>query len=65
MTCNEELKQLMAEKGLSQEEISKYTGYALDTVKAWCATPDTDRYREMKPRAMRALTLELKERKIV
>jgi len=64
MTCNEELKQLMIKKELSQEMISEYTGYSLDTVKAWCANSDTGRYREMKPRAMRALKLELKERKI-
>jgi len=64
MTLNEELKNIMTDKELDQETVSEYTGYSLDSVKAWCANPDTGRYREMKPRAMKLLKLELKDRKI-
>jgi len=66
MTLNEELKQLMALHNLSQEVVSEYTGYSVETVKAWRSDPSREnkRYREMKPRAMKTLKFELKDRKI-
>lgn len=66
MTLNEELKRLMDKYDLTQEEISELTGYSIESVKAWCSNPvpENKRYREMKPRAMKLLKLELKDRKI-
>jgi len=66
MTLNEELKQLMGRYNLTQDVVSEYTGYSIETVKAWCSgpAPENKRYREMKPRAMKTLKLELKDRKI-
>jgi len=65
MTNNEKLKTIMQDKTLTQKDVSEISGYSLDLVKAWCSDPRKNkRYREMLDRQLRALELEIKERKI-
>lgn len=44
---------------LTQDEVAEITGYTLDTVKAWCTSDNSERYRPMIDRAWRLYTLGL------
>lgn len=59
---NVELKKLIQAYGLSLDDVSAYTDYSLDMVKAWVSNPDSARYRTMQDRALRLLKYEIDAR---
>lgn len=63
MSNNEELKKLMEVIPLTQAEVADLTeSKSVDTVKGWCASKDSTRYRNMPDSKMKLLKIELKER---
>lgn len=61
---NVELKKLIRAYGLTLDDVSAYTDYSLDMVKAWTANPDSARYRVMQDRALRLLKYEIQSRNL-
>ena len=61
---NAELKELIATYGLSLDDVSAYSDYSLDMVKAWISEPGSQRYRKMQDRALRLLKYEIESRKL-
>lgn len=59
---NTELKELIQSYGLSLDDVSAYTDYSLDMVKAWVSSPDSARYRAMQDRGLRLLKYEIQAR---
>jgi hypothetical protein len=59
---NVELKKLIQSYGLTLDDVSAYTDYSLDMVKAWISNPDSTRYRVMQDRALRLLKYEIQSR---
>jgi len=59
---NVELKKLIQSYGLTLDDVSAYTDYSLDMVKAWISNPDSARYRVMQDRALRLLKYEIQSR---
>lgn len=47
-SSNEELRQLMLRHGLRQEHVATLTGYSVETVKGWFASPESTRYRTVR-----------------
>ena len=45
---NEALRQLMERHGLKQEHVATLTGYSVETVKGWFASPESTRYRTVR-----------------
>lgn len=60
ITNNTKLKKLMKHHRLTQVKVAKLIDYSLDTVKSWCASKTSTRYRAMPNRALRSLQQELK-----
>jgi hypothetical protein len=60
ITTNVKLKRLMDSHRLTQVKVAKLIDYSLDTVKSWCASKTSTRYRSMPNRALRSLQQELK-----
>lgn len=61
---NVELKKLIQSYGLTLDDVSAYTDYSLDMVKAWVSNADSARYRVMQDRALRLLKYEIKARNL-
>ena len=61
---NAELKELIKTYGLSLDDVSAYSDYSLDMVKAWMSGPKSPRYRKMQDRALRLLKYEIESRKL-
>lgn len=61
---NAELKELIKTYGLSLDDVSAYSDYSLDMVKAWTSGPESLRYRKMQDRALRLLKYEIESRKL-
>lgn len=61
---NAELKELISAYGLSLDDVSAYSDYSLDMVKAWVSEPGSQRYRKMQDRALRLLKYEIESRKL-
>lgn len=61
---NAELKELIATYGLSLDDVSAYSDYSLDMVKAWTSEPGSKRYRKVQDRALRLLKYEIESRKL-
>ena len=59
---NVELKKLIQSYSLTLDDVSAYTDYSLDMVKAWVSSPDSARYRVMQDRALRLLKYEIQAR---
>lgn len=45
---NEALRQLMERHGLNQTHVATLTGYSVETVKGWFASPGSTRYRTVR-----------------
>ncbi len=58
-TNNEELKRLMAETPLTQPEVARITDSSVESVKSWCSSVDTTRYRNMPGSKLKLLKIEL------
>jgi hypothetical protein len=61
---NSELKELIESYGLTLDDVSAFTDYSLDMVKAWVSKPDSPRYRVMQDRALRLLKYEIQARNL-
>ena len=61
---NTELKELIKTYGLSLDDVSAYSDYSLDMVKAWTSGTKSLRYRKMQDRALRLLKYEIESRKL-
>lgn len=59
-TNNEELKRLMAGTPLTQREVARMTESSVESVKSWCSSVDTTRYRNMPRSKLKLLKIELK-----
>ena len=61
---NVELKKIIQSYGLTLDDVSAYTDYSLDMVKAWVSNPNSARYRVVQDRAIRLLKYEIESRRI-
>ena len=62
---NAELKDLIRTYGLSLDDVSAFTEYSLDMVKAWVSNPDSTRFRVMQDRALKLLKYEIEARDLL
>ena len=61
---NVEIKKIIQSYGLTLDDVSAYTDYSLDMVKAWVSNPNSARYRVVQDRAIRLLKYEIESRRI-